>query len=153
MAKQRDAIRMSEGEIVEMLKGCKSLQVATLDADGSAHLTTVWYAYEDGKYLFETYGKSQKIVNLQRDPRISVLAEDGSEYHELRGVSVKGRAEIVDEEPRLLDLMTRLVAHHFPGLDAKGLDETARNMAKKRVVVVVHPEKVMSWDHRKIAAG
>jgi PPOX class probable F420-dependent enzyme len=153
MAKMRDAIRMTENEIVALLDECKSLQVATLDKDGAPHLTTVWFAYQDGTYLFETYGKSQKVVNLRRDPRLSVLAEQGTEYSELRGVSVQGRAEIVDTGEPLQRLMEAIVARNHRGLDAGDITKIAASMAEKRVVVVVRPDKVISWDHRKLGMG
>ena len=150
MAKSRDIVRMSEAEVSAFLESSQSLQVATLGPDGAPHLTTVWFTLLDGAILFETYGKSQKIVNLLRDPRIAVLAEDGTTYATLRGVSINGRAEVVSENPRRFDLMRLLVAHSFPGQSAKSLDAQAAKMAEKRVVVVVHPETVMSWDHTKL---
>jgi PPOX class probable F420-dependent enzyme len=151
MGKQRDAIRMSEAEIVAFLDECKSLQVATLDASGAPHLTTVWFAVQGGAFLFETYGKSQKVVNLRRDPRIAVLCEKGENYDQLRGVSVQGTAEIVEGGERLLELMQVIVDRNHPGMTADQVAEIATNMAKKRVVVVVKPDKVISWDHRKLA--
>lgn len=153
MAKMRDAIRMTEAEIVALLDECKSLQLATLDKDGAPHLTTVWFAYQDGTYLFETYGKSQKVVNLRRDPRVSVLAEQGTEYSELRGVSVQGRAEIVDAGEPLQQLMEVIVARNHRGLDPGDVTKIAASMAEKRVVVIVRPDKVISWDHRKLGMG
>jgi PPOX class probable F420-dependent enzyme len=153
MAKMRDAIRMTEAEIVALLDECKSLQVATLDKTGAPHLTTVWFAYDDGAYLFETYGKSQKVVNLRRDPRVAVLAEQGTSYDQLRGVSVQGRAEVVDGRERLLALMQVIVARNHRGLDEGEVEKIAASMAEKRVVVVVRPDKVISWDHRKLGMG
>lgn len=153
MAKQRDAVRMSEAEITAMLNECKSLQVATLDATGAPHLTTVWFAVHEGAFLFETYGKSQKVVNLRRDPRVAVLAEKGETYDQLRGVSVQGRAEIVDAGERLLELMEVVVARNHPGLSPEQLTDISAKMAQKRVVVVVKPDKVISWDHRKLGAS
>lgn len=150
MAKARDIVRMSEAEISAFLDAAHSLQVATIGPDGAPHLTTVWFAVVDGCILFETYGKSQKVVNLQRDPRIAVLAEDGTTYDQLRGVSINGRAEVVEENPRRTALMRVLIDHHFPGQSPEALDAQAERMAAKRVVVIVHPEKVMSWDHRKL---
>lgn len=149
----RDAIRMTEAEIATLLDECKSLQVATLDKDGAPHLTTVWFAYRDGTYLFETYGKSQKVVNLRRDPRVAVLAEQGTSYDQLRGVSVQGRAEIVDAGEPLQALMEVIVARNHRGLDAAEITTIAASMVEKRVVIVVRPDKVISWDHRKLGMG
>ncbi|HMO69774.1 MAG TPA: pyridoxamine 5'-phosphate oxidase family protein [Novosphingobium sp.] len=150
MGKQRDAIRMSEAELDDLFAECRSLQVATIGKDGAPHLTTLWYCRHEGKILFETYGKSQKVVNLRRDPRLAVLGEAGETYDELRGVSIRGRAELVEGGPRLHSLMRVLVDHHFPGQSADALDAMTADMARKRIVVIVHAEKVISWDHRKL---
>ena len=150
MAKSRDRIRMSEAEIAALFAECKSLQVATLGTQGEPHLTTLWYTVHEGKVMFETYGKSQKVMNLCRDPRIAVLCEAGEQYAELRGVSINGRAEIVDAGPHLLELMQLLVESNHPGLVSERAAAQAAAMAEKRVVVVVHANKVVSWDHRKL---
>ena len=151
MAKVRDMIRMSEAEIAACMVECKSLNVATLGKDGAPHLTTLWFALHDGNILFETYGTSQKIVNLRRDPRIAVLSEAGEAYAELRGVSITGRAEIVDASPRKEDLMAVIVRRNAPHIAPDAFDAHVEKMCRKRVVVVVHPDKSFSWDHRKLA--
>ena len=153
MAKLRDAIRMNAVEIAAFLDECRSLQVATLDREGAPHLTTLWFTVKEGDFLFETYGKSQKIVNLRRDPRIAVLCEAGESYDQLRGVSVQGRAEIVDAGESLLELMALLVERNHHELSAEQIAAMAAQLAQKRVVVVVRPDKLISWDHRKLGAG
>jgi len=150
MGKQRDLVRMTDEEAWDFLENAHSLQVATIGRDGAPHLTTVWFGIRDGKILFETYGKSQKVLNLRRDNRIAVLAEDGATYDKLRGVSINGSAEVIDENPRLTEDMRFLVQVHFKGQSAEQLDRTAEQMAQKRVVIAVTPEKVMSWDHTKL---
>lgn len=151
MPKQRDRIQMSESEIFSFLEECRSLNVATLDKQGAPHLTTLWFALYDGKIIFETYAASQKVVNLRRDPRIAVLCEQGTTYEQLRGVSVKGRAEIVDGPAQLGALMKLLTVRNHPGASEAQLAQITAQMLRKRVVIIVHPEKVMSWDHRKLA--
>lgn len=151
MAKQRDKIRMSDAEITAFLDDCKSLHVATLDKDGAPHLTTLWFAVQDGKILFETYAVSQKVMNLRRDPRLAVLCEQGTTYDQLRGVSIKGMAQIVESGPECNTLMKAIVMRNNPGLPANVLAQHVTEMTRKRIVVVVHPEKVISWDHRKLA--
>lgn len=150
MGKARDAIRMNDAEIATLFTECKSLQVATLGPKGEPHLTTLWYTVHDGKVMFETYGKSQKVVNLRRDPRIAVLCEAGETYDQLRGVSIQGRAELVEEGERLEELMRVLVNHHFAGQSEEQVRATAAQMAQKRIVIVVHADKTISWDHRKL---
>ncbi len=90
MAKLRDKIRMTDEEIGDFLRVSKTLVVSTLDRDGAPHLTALWFANHEGMIIFETYGSSQKVVNLRRDPRIAVLCETGEVYDQLRGVSIQG---------------------------------------------------------------
>ena len=83
MPKRRDQVHMSEQEMWDFIESQKSLQVATLNRDGSPHLVTLWFAIVDGRIVMETFTKSQKVVNLERDPRIALLLEDGEVYQEL----------------------------------------------------------------------
>jgi PPOX class probable F420-dependent enzyme len=151
MAKQRDAIRMTDAEVKAFVEECRSMIVATNGKSGFPHLTTLWFAQVDGAYVFETYGASQKVVNLRRDPRVSLLWEAGEAYDELRGVTVEGKAEIVDEGQRLIDLMRAVVARNTPQISGEMLEKHVAGMARKRVAIVVRPHKTISWDHRKLA--
>jgi PPOX class probable F420-dependent enzyme len=149
--KRRDQIRMTDEELWKLIEERKSLQVATLNRDGSPHLTTLWFAIVDGKIVFETYTKSQKVVNLERDPRIAVLVEAGTGYNELRGVSISGTAEVVKDPERVHVIAREVMRRNHPGVAKDEVDELARRMAAKRSGVIVHPEKIVSWDHRKLA--
>jgi PPOX class probable F420-dependent enzyme len=145
---------MTETEIEEFLAGSKKVQVATVNPDGTPHLTTLFYVVRDGRIAFWTYGRSQKIKNLQRDPRITCLVETGDDYFELRGVSVSGRAEIVTGEDEIRAIGSAVASRMVDGADLGdiGRDEVERQV-RKRVGVVVVPLKTASWDHRKMLAG
>ncbi|MDP6281561.1 MAG: pyridoxamine 5'-phosphate oxidase family protein [Acidimicrobiales bacterium] len=147
---RRDQIRMAEDEISAFIEEQKNLQVACLDLDGSPHLSTLWFAILDGRLAFETYTSSQKIVNLRRDPRITVLLEDGVEYNRLRGVMIKGIATLVDDGDGLHRIARAIVARNQPDLDPGLLDAAATQLALKRTGVVVEPERVISWDHTRL---
>ncbi|MGH9033584.1 MAG: pyridoxamine 5'-phosphate oxidase family protein, partial [Acidimicrobiia bacterium] len=99
---RRDQIRMTDDEIRTFLEDGRDLQVASINADGTPHLVTMWYAVRDGRLAFWTYAKSQKIVNLRRDPRLTVLVATGDRYEELRGVSISGHAELVEERDEIV---------------------------------------------------
>jgi PPOX class probable F420-dependent enzyme len=150
MAKRRDQIRMTEDEITAFIEEQKSLQVATLDKTGMPHLTTLWFAVVDGDIVFETFTKSQKIVNLRRDPRISVLLEDGDTYESLRGVSIQGHAELHDDPDVVHPYALAVMRRNQPDIPEASLDQAARVMAAKRTAVVVKGERVISWDHGKL---
>lgn len=151
----RDAVRLDAAELAAFLAQNVKVQVATVGADGTAHLTTLFYTVlDDGRLAFWTYGRSQKIRNLERDPRVTCLVEDGTDYFELRGASIKGTAEVVRDPDRIFDIgsavATRMVgAASFDELGDLGAGEV-RRQAAKRVAVIVTPERVSSWDHRKM---
>ena len=92
---QRSQIVMTQEEIDELLSGRHSMTICTLRPDGSVHAVAMWYGFLEGCIALESKAKAQKVVNLRRDPRITVLVEDGEYYDELRGVSIEGTAEIV----------------------------------------------------------
>jgi PPOX class probable F420-dependent enzyme len=150
MPKKRDQICMSQVEMWDFIRVQKTLQVATLNRDGSPHLTALWFAVVDGEIVFETFAKSQKIRNLERDPRIAVLLEDGSAYEELRGVSISGRAELHRDPGSLRRFAAEIIPRYRPEVPEEALEQAAARMAAKRTAVVVKPEKIMSWDHRKL---
>ena len=152
MPNLRDRIRMSDEEVWRFLEEAHHLQVATIGRDGSPHLMTLWFASTGRALVFPSYTKSQKIVNLGRDPRIAVLAEAGSRYEELRGVSINGRAELIDADPRRIELSQRIYRRYYPQMSEAQLHEMAERGSRKRTMVLVHPERTRSWDHRKIHA-
>ena len=150
MANMRDRIRMTEEEVWCFFEEAHHLQVATIGRDGSPHLMTLWFAATDGALVFPSYTKSQKVVNLARDPRIAVLAEAGSTYADLRGVSINGRGELVDSDPQRIDLSQRIYRRYYPEKSEAELRDMAERGSRKRTMVVVHPERIRSWDHRKM---
>ncbi|GAA1479305.1 PPOX class F420-dependent oxidoreductase [Nocardioides aestuarii] len=155
MAGSRDAVRMDEAEVAAFLGTQLKVQVASLGPDGHPHLTTLFYVLDEGRIAFWTYGRSQKIRNLERDDRVSCLVEDGTEYAELRGVSIRGRAEIVRDRAEI-ERIGGAVVVAMTGVGSLGdLGELGRTeverQAAKRVAVVVRPDHVASWDHRKLA--
>jgi PPOX class probable F420-dependent enzyme len=150
---RRNQIIMTEGEIAEFLAPARNLQVATINQDGTPHLVTMYYAVIDGKIVFWTYRKSQKVLNLRRDPRITVLVEDGKEYGELRGVQITGRATLSEDHDAVMAVGERLFVRYF----GDDLDDAARAgveaSAAKRVSITVEPDHIVSWDHTKLGGG
>jgi len=149
MAKRRDAIKMTPEEIRQFISEQKSLQVATLNQDGSVHLSTLWFGVIDDEIVFETYTKSQKILNLQRDPRIAVLLEDGVEYDKLRGVTINGTGQLHTDPAEVQKYAGAVIARNH-GLSSDDANQAAAALAAKRTAVVVKPDKIVSWDHTKL---
>lgn len=152
----RKDISMTDAEAAAFMASQRTLQVATLGHDGFPHVAPMWFVVEDGRIVFRSFTKSQKIVNLQRDPRLTVLLEDGEAYDALRGLMIKGRARLVDDRDEVLRLYGKVsVRYTMPGVDPESLDDDALEAmfgrhADKNTAVVVEPEQVISWDHRKL---
>ncbi|MEX0767869.1 MAG: PPOX class F420-dependent oxidoreductase [Microthrixaceae bacterium] len=146
---QRSQITMSDTEIAEYLVRSRSATMATVGGTGTPHLVAMWYAVLDGQIWFETKSRSQKAVNLRRDNRITVMVEDGHTYDTLRGVSLEGTAEIV-EDPDLLWQVGVSIWERYNGPYTEDLKPLVEFMLHKRVAVRVDTERIRSWDHRKL---
>jgi PPOX class probable F420-dependent enzyme len=150
MASKRDQIKMSAEEIDAYLDEQRTLQVASIDRDGTPHLVAMWFTRWDGRIGFWTYGKSQKVLNLQRDPRLTVMVESGDRYEELRGVMIKGRATIVDDVDEVLRFGEAVYERYWGPIEHDAVRDGVRMMGAKRVLILVEPERTTSWDHRKL---
>ena len=146
---QRSQIVMTDEEIESFLARSRTATLATRSATGSVHLVAMWYALLDGEIWFETKAKSQKAVNIRRDPTVSVMVEAGDTYDTLRGVAVEGRAEIVDDPDTLLRVGIS-VWERYNGEYSEEVKPFVDQMMNKRVAVRVVGERTRSWDHRKL---
>ena len=150
---RRDLIRMTDEEMRLFIEEQKSLQVSCVGSDGWPHLTTLWFAVVDQRIVFETYTRSQKILNLQRNPHITVLLEDGTVYEKLRGVMIKGKA-VLESKPENVEKYAKAVMlRNQPEYGEEILSEAAKQMSLKRTAVIIEPHEVISWDHTKLAGS
>lgn len=149
---RRDQIRMTEAELEAFLDEQRTVIVATNGPDGWPHLMPLWYVVRDGELWSWTYARSQKVRNLERDPRVTLQIEAGQEYQELRGVMVKARVELHHDvdvvAPFGVELFERYTATS-PLPDA--VDGMVRAQAPKRVALqFVATEPPVTWDHGKL---
>lgn len=155
----RKDISMTPGELSASLEAGHTIVVASLGRGGMPHLAPMWYVMEDGKVVFRSFTKSQKIVNLQRDPRVTLLLETGDRYAELKGVMIQGRAVLVDDPAYTLGVYGRLAAKYamvgdIPVvLEGEALEAAFGRFALKNTAVIVEPQRVVTWDHTKLGGG
>lgn len=146
---RRHMIQMSDDEVRTFLGEQRTLEVATIGRDEYPHVVAMWYVVRDGKVVFWTYAKSQKAVNLRRDSRLTCLVEAGEQYAELRGVQIKGRAEVIAETAEV-HRIGEAIYERYTGPLNEATRQVVAAQAPKRIAVVVHPVEVVSWDHRKL---
>jgi nitroimidazol reductase NimA-like FMN-containing flavoprotein (pyridoxamine 5'-phosphate oxidase superfamily) len=147
---RREQIQMGEEEILAFLAEERIVTCATIGRDAWPHLMPLWFVVRDGDIWAWTFAKSQKVKNLERDNRATIQVEAGDEYHELRGVMMKTRVELVRDLEAVTDLGTEIMARYAGG----NLDEGGRAFieaqAAKRVGLHFIPEEKATWDHRKL---
>jgi PPOX class probable F420-dependent enzyme len=152
MASRRDQIKLTDSEQRELLETERVVTVASLGPRGFPHLMPLWYVLRDGEIWVWTYAKSQKVKNLERDPRCTLLVETGEEYQELRGVMIEAEAELIRDTDRVYEFGVELTVRYTEGIDSIEGDAAAglQAQAPKRVAIHFHPQRVATWDHRKL---
>ena len=154
---RRDQIIMTADEVDAYLQSKLTIVINSIGRDGVPHPAPLWFAVEDdGAIVMTKFTKSQKIQNLKRDPRVTLLLEDGTVYAELRGVIFHGTVELeedVDAVVAILGAIGRRDSGDAAGAaDALSDAEQAgvRAQARKRTAIRLRPTKAVSWDHRKL---
>ena len=146
---RRAQIAMTPEEQATFLAGTKTLILSSVDSSGYPHSVAMWFSLIDGIVHMTTFRKSQKILNLRRNPRVSLLAESGTHYAELRGLMIRGQADIVEDVDLCTDILADIHSRHS-GSNAASARDILRRQATKRVAIRVRPKRIASWDHSKL---
>jgi len=152
MVSRRDQIKLSEAERLELLEAERIAVVSSLGSRGWPHSMPMWFVPRAGEIWIWTYAKSQKVRNLERDPRATVLVETGREYGELRGAMIEAEAEIHRDQETVLGFAEELTLRYAEGISAVEGDAKAalEAQAPKRVAIHFKPRRIATWDHRKL---
>ena len=144
---------MTPDEVEAFLTEQRVLNVATIGPTGHPHLVAMWFVLLDGKPAFWTFAKSQKVVNIRRDPKISALVESGDSYDQLRGVELVGTARLVDDYDDVLAI-GKAVGRKYTGdvVETEGGLAFLEKQATKRIGIVIDVERTVTWDHRKLGS-
>jgi PPOX class probable F420-dependent enzyme len=149
---RRDQIKLSDDDLRELLDEERIAVVSSLGPRGWPHSMPMWFVVRDGDLWAWTYAKSQKVRNLERDPRATVLVETGREYGELRGVMIEAEADVHRDFETVIGFAEELTIRYAEGIssvegDAKRALEA---QAPKRVAIHFRPRRTATWDHRKL---
>jgi len=141
---------MTSEDVAGFLEEQRVVVCATNGVDGWPHLMPLWYVVRDGEIWAWTYAKSQKVRNLERDDRATLQVEDGEQYHELRGVMIEARTVIHRDLGLVSEFGAELFSRH--GSEATGPEflDVVRAQAAKRVALQFRPQRLATWDHRKL---
>jgi hypothetical protein len=147
---------MSAAELAAFLQEERTVICATNGQDGFPHLMPLWYVMRDGEPWAWTFAKSQKVRNLERDPRATLQVEAGREYAQLRGAMLKCDVTVHRDTDLVGAFGLELFERYAPAAPGE-LDGDTRAMvlaqAPKRVALQFRTRSSATWDHRKLAAG
>lgn len=152
MPSRRDLIKLSDEEQSELLDSERVAIVTTHGPRGFPHVMPMWFTVRDGELWVWTFAKSQKVRNLERDPRATLLVETGTEYTELRGIQIEAEAELIRATPEVAAFGRELAIRYTDGIDSIEGDAAAalEAQAAKRVAIRFEPIRTATWDHRKL---
>jgi PPOX class probable F420-dependent enzyme len=152
---RRAQIQLSPDEQRELIESERVVVVGSFGPRGWPHLMPLWYVPRDGEIWIYTYAKSQKVRNLERDPRATLMIETGHEYAELRGLMIEAEAEIHRDLDTVFGLAEELTLRYADGLDSLEDDarEALKAQAAKRVAVHFRAFHSATWDHRKLGGS
>ena len=150
--KQRNAIALTPAEQRDYIATARTLTLCSNGPRGYPHAVAMWFVVnDDGTVWMTTYRKAQKAVNIARDPKVALHIESGETYETLKGVLIRGDAEVVRDEQVVFRTLQRVhakMAGAFP--DAAGAEDVMRWQAQKRVALKITPRRISSWDHAKL---
>jgi len=145
---------MTDSEIAAYLEEQTILNIASIGPTGHPHMVAMWYVVMDEKVTFWTFGKSQKIVNLRRNNKITGLVESGDTYDQLKGLELVGSATIVEDYDTVLAIGKAVgLKYNGDGAISDAALPFLEAQAKKRLGIQINVEQIVSWDHTKIGGG
>jgi len=147
--KRRNAIQLTPEECDTFLRDARTIVLSSIDQRGYPHSVAMWYVMDGNCCLMTTYAKSQKAMNIRRNPKVALMAESGTTYDTLKGVLIRGHAELLQDVDFCAGVLAR-VHQKMSGAMPEGIEEALKAQARKRVVIKVNPEHVSSWDHSKL---
>jgi PPOX class probable F420-dependent enzyme len=155
MPSRRELIELGADERRELIESERIVVVASAGPRGWPHVMPLWYVPRGGEVWIYTYAKSQKVRNLERDRRATLLIETGHAYVELRGLQIEAEAEIHRDHETVLELAKELTVRYGGDIASVSGDaaEALAAQARKRVAIRFALLRVASWDHRKLGGA
>jgi nitroimidazol reductase NimA-like FMN-containing flavoprotein (pyridoxamine 5'-phosphate oxidase superfamily) len=142
---RRRQIQLTEAEQAAFFTANRKAALATLDGDGYPHLVAMTYGVKNGAFYMTSYAKAQKVLNIQRNPKVAMMIEGGASYGELKGVMIRGICDLIEGEDAVREAWAII-----SGNSATPRRKETNDSAAKRVVLKVTPLRIVSWDHTKL---
>jgi PPOX class probable F420-dependent enzyme len=150
---RRELIALGPEERREYVEEAKTIILVSNGSGGYPHAVAMWFVCDDHERIWmTTYRKSQKVLNIRRNHRVALHVESGETYDKLKGVLIRGDAELIDDEETCLQTLVRIQQKMLGALPDEA-KEAMRQQARKRIVIGVTPRRTSSWDHAKLGGA
>ena len=142
----RDQLRLTDEELEELLSTERTMRAGTVGPDGSPHVVPLWFVWHDGSIWINNLKKARRSRDIGAGSEVALCIDNGHDYFELRGAVVYGTPESVDgEDPALVPVRQGFGDKYFGGNQVPDV--------KSHQWLRVVPDRIVSWDFRKIPAG
>ena len=141
----REQLRLTSGELEELLQTQRTLHVATVSPDGWPHVVPLWFVWREGAIWINNLRRSKRSRDVREGSPVALCVDTGVEYQELRGVVLYGRFESADEDPSLEAVKAEFARKYWKVDSIPDL--------KSHQWLRLRPERTASWDFRKIPSG
>jgi PPOX class probable F420-dependent enzyme len=147
---RRKQIELTPEERTAFVATQQTIHLCSNGPHGYPHVVPMWFvADDDGTLWMTTFGKSQKALNLRRDPKVAAMVESGVTYDTLKGVYIRGEADIIPDVELCVTILKR-IQEKTTGAAVPGIEDALRHQARKRVAIKITPNRYASWDHAKL---
>jgi PPOX class probable F420-dependent enzyme len=134
--------RLGDAHVQDFLASKAVVVLATLQVDGSPLAVPMWFLHDPDALTMISVANTQKVRNLERDGRVSVVAEAGT-GGDIRGATIQGRAEFLhSDSAERRHLVERLLAKYHPHLERRW---SRRALPPDRVMFRIRPTRVATW--------
>lgn len=146
---------MTDAEIRDYLENSRRIILATIGPSGMPHPVPMNFGLDaQGRILITSFARSQKVRNLERDPRATLLVESGQSYEELKSVIAYCNAEIIRDPDAIMQLMGQIRAEGALAQSVSPqMSEQVRASMAKRVILRFTPLRFVSWDHSRLGGN
>jgi hypothetical protein len=138
----RSQLRLTPDELEEFLRTQRTARIATVAEDGEPHVAPLWFVWHEGALYINSLKRSRRTRDIERGSRVSACVDAGESYAELHGAVLYGRFAEAGDVPHIRKLFGE---KYWGGIDIP--------VTKSHSWLVMRPDKIVSWDFKKIPTG
>ncbi|MFA5892144.1 MAG: pyridoxamine 5'-phosphate oxidase family protein [Actinomycetota bacterium] len=141
----REQLRLTPAELDALMDAAKTLHAGTVSPKGMPHVAPLWFVWRDGEIWINSLRRSRRGRDLTAGSPVSLCVDAGDEYGELRGAVLYGAFTDASQDPALPEILREFSRRYWGGIEVPQM--------KSHDWLRMKPERIVSWDFRKIPKG